>query len=266
MLRLFVVLLGISNSLTWADELKLGIGAFGMSLPSYPGSDERHNYFVPLPFVYYQSDQLSIDREGINRHLWEKGRWQFDISANAGLPVESEKNSARQGMADLDWRFELGPALKYYFRGQPSVDERTFAELYVRKAITTDFSHIDDAGWFAGFSFTHQQPLFESTNEKWLWTIELDVRMASDKAHQYYYGVTEQEALPERSAFEASGGYWGSQLSSGVVYKQGNWWMAGFARYQGLTGSQSESSPLLKQSHQWLIGLGVVWIFYDKEI
>src|SRR3990170_5031541 len=88
---------------------EFGFGFFALTSPDYRGSDESRGYLLPLPYIIYRGDFLKIDRSGIYGRLFETDRVHLDLSADAGVPVDSSKNSARQGMPSLDMVFEVGP-------------------------------------------------------------------------------------------------------------------------------------------------------------
>jgi len=66
--RLFA-LLATHGSFLVADELPLweaGIGAFGMLLPDYRGSDQSRGYAYPFPYLRYRGKLLRMDdRRGL---------------------------------------------------------------------------------------------------------------------------------------------------------------------------------------------------------
>ena len=60
-----------------ADELprwEVGLGAVGLSIPDYRGSDQQRGYLLPLPYVQYRGDIFRIDREGAHGDLFRSDR------------------------------------------------------------------------------------------------------------------------------------------------------------------------------------------------
>ena len=82
-------------------------------IPHYLGSDQSEQYALPVPYIRYQSDYLDIDRNSFTGYLWQQGNLHLDISAGVSIAVDSKDNTAREGLDDLDWVFELGPSLNY---------------------------------------------------------------------------------------------------------------------------------------------------------
>ncbi len=248
-------------------KLEIGIGAFAMHLPQYLGSDQTDSYVVPLPYVYYLDDDFKIDRNQFTGKLWQDNHFYLDLSASGGVKVNSGDNTAREDMPDLDWVFELGPSIKYYFSGDPQQGSYFYAELFTRKATATDFSSFTNVGWRYGPSVTYQK-LFSSVlinqgRGELEFTTRANVNFSDSRYINYYYGVTPQYQKLARQPYQSGGGYAGSDISIGLTYKVNDWWLGGFARYYYLSGAEYDASPLVKQQSNWSLGFGVAWIFYQ---
>ena len=76
----------ISNQSKW--EFGLGLGA--LSLPHYRGSDQRHEYFAPIPYVRYNGDRLKVDREGGRYYFYDSRKIKLDLNATFDFPVDSD--------------------------------------------------------------------------------------------------------------------------------------------------------------------------------
>ncbi len=256
------------TKVTRQATLEIGIGAFAMHLPQYLGSDQTDSYVVPLPYIYYLDDDFKIDRNQFTGKLWQDNHFYLDISASGGVKVNSEDNAARTDMPDLDWVFELGPSIKYYFSGDPQQSSYVYAEFFTRKATATDFSSFTDVGWRYGPSVTYQKAFSSAaiSQEKgeFEFTARANINFSDDKYINYYYGVDTQYQQTERQAYESNGGYAGSDISLGLTYKIKDWWLGGFARYYYLSGAEYDASPLVKQHSNWSLGFGVAWIFYQR--
>lgn len=249
-------------------KLEVGIGAFAMHLPQYLGSDQTDSYVVPLPYIYYLDDDVKIDRNQFTAKLWQENHFYLDISASGGVKVNSEDNAARTDMPDLDWVFELGPSIKYYFSGDPQQSSYFYAEFFTRKATATDFSSFTDVGWRYGPSITYQKGFsnagINQGNGEFEFTVRANANFSDDKSLNYYYGVSSQYQNSARPAYQSDGGYAGSDISIGLTYKVNDWWLGGFARYYYLSGAEYDTSPLVKQHSNWSLGFGLAWIFYQR--
>ena len=250
-------------------RLEVGIGAFAIHLPQYLGSDQTDSYIVPLPYIYYLDDDFKIDRNQFTGKLWQENHFYLDLSASGGVRVNSEDNTSREKMPDLDWVFELGPSIKYYFSGDPQQASYFYAELFTRKAVATDFNSFTNVGWRYGPSVTFQKSFSPDRFGAWLnqgefeFTTRLNVNFSDSRYLNYYYGVIPQYQQVARQSYQSDGGYAGSDISVGLSYKVNDWWLGGFARYYYLSGTEYEASPLVKQLSNWSLGFGISWIFYQ---
>jgi len=249
-------------------KLELGVGAFATQLPQYLGSDQSDSYLVPLPYIYYLDDNIKIDRNQFNGKLFQNKQLYLDLSASGGIKVNSEDNNARTDMPDLDWVFELGPSVKYYFSGSPQQNSFFYAEFFTRKATATDFHSITNAGWRYGPSSTYQKAFsladIDQGKGQFEFTTRININFSDDRYLNYYYGVPNQHSQLNRTAYNSNGGYAGSDISFGLTYRVDSWWFASFARYYNLSGAVFNESPLIKQNSNWSIGIGASWIFYAK--
>lgn len=250
------------------SKLEIGVGAFAMQLPQYVGSDQSDSYIVPLPYVYYLDENIKIDRNQFSGKLFQNNHFYIDLSASGGVKVNSEDNVARSDMPDLDWVFELGPSIKYYFSGSPQHKSFFYSEFFTRKATATDFHSITNAGWRYGPSITYQNAFsladIDLGRGEFEFTTRLNANFSDDRYLNYYYGVTEEDSQVNRDYYNSNGGYAGSDISFGLTYKIDKWWFAGFARYYNLSGAEHDDSPLVKQNSNWSMGFGIAWIFYSR--
>lgn len=244
-----------------ASELDLGVGVFGISTPHYLGSAQSQRLVVPMPYINYRSDRLEINRDRLSGLLWQRGPWYVDISLAASLAVDSKDNKARENMPDLGWIFELGPSLDYYLVGAPRDKHSLKLGMYTRKALSTDFSSIDDIGWRYGpnIKYKHQFSLLK--NEKLDLSVRLNMNFATKHYHEHFYGVEPPYTNHLRNEYKASSGYVGSDLSLGLSYNTTTFWYGGFLKYSLLHGSKNENSPLFRKKKNLALGIGFAWKF-----
>lgn len=243
-------------------ELGVGIGA--LTMPDYTGSDENLNYVFPIPYVVYNGEILKVDRQGVRGDLFQSDRVKFDISLNAGAPVESGENGARVGMPDLDPTFELGPSLQFLL--WRSEDRRHVWTLRfpVRAVVATDFEESHSAGW-------RFQPNVNYDAEDvgpgggWEWGIAVGPVWGSERYHDYYYEVAPQYATASRPAYDADGGYGGIRIGWALRKRFKKVWFGLFARYNYIGGAVFEDSPLVKRSHALVVGGGISYIFAQSD-
>jgi outer membrane scaffolding protein for murein synthesis (MipA/OmpV family) len=242
---------------------ELGAGATGLRLPDYRGSDESRSYVFPFPFFVYRGKVLRADREGLRGVLLESERVELDLSLAGSLPVDSDKNRARQGMPDLDPVLEIGPKLNLtLWRDRPK-DRRLDLRFAVRGVIATDLRHTQDAGYVL-----HPHLYYDFRPDlggKWDASAQLGPLYGSRRNHQYYYGVDPQFATPERPAYAAGGGYSGLAAAGSLRRRFRGFWVGAFARYDALQGAAFEASPLVKRSRSFAAGVAFAWVFAESK-
>ena len=246
-------------------KLEIGAGIFTTQLPHYPGADQKKTYVLPMPYIFFESENFELERNRLTGFMWNSGNWHLDLSAGAGIKVNSDDNEARVGMPDLDWVFELGPSLKYYLQGSPKSPQHLVTEIFTRKAIATDFSSIGNVGWRYGPAISYQQQFMVDGVNRLALNIRVVANFSDKRYLDYYYGVNTQYASDTRPEFHNKGGYAGSDLSLGLTYKTRSIWTGGYLRYYQLSDAQQVDSPLFFNTQGWSFGLGIVWIFYHKK-
>ena len=86
-------------------------------------------------------------RTSISGQIFKTDRILLDLSGYGSVPVNSDDNSARTGMPDLDPTFELGPALKIKLWYEKEYKTKIDLTLPVRAFFSTDFSSVRHEGW-----------------------------------------------------------------------------------------------------------------------
>lgn len=241
-------------------ELEAGFGMSVVNVPHYVGSDEAEQYVLPFPYIRYRSDKLTIDRNLIQGNLWQSGNWSLELSLGGAVKVDSDKSQARQGMDDLDFIIEAGPALHYYFLGDRTQGNALFLSLPIRAAISTDFTQAS----YRGFTIS---PRVVWRREYWLNGYEVrpqlafGIRNASDHYHDYIYGVEPEFASEQRTTFDGKHGYGGWQMGYSTAVLWSGWLAAGFMRYVNIDGASFEDSSLVKTQSSFMAGLALAYLF-----
>ena len=245
-------------------EWEFGLGATGFTFPDYRGSDESRGYLLPFPYVIYRGDFLRVDRQGVRGVFFETDRVEFDVSISGTPPVDSSKNRARAGMPDLDPTFEIGPRMNIVLVRNPDRSKALSFRLPVRAVIATDLSYADSQGWTAYPNLTYDaRPHF--LEGRWRLGLQAGMLYATTHYHQYFYGVDEQFATPERPAFTAKGGYSGAAFSASLTRRFQKIWVGAFARYENLKGVAFESSPLMRRDYAFTAGVAFAYIFAESK-
>lgn len=240
-----------------APQWELGAGIVGLLLPDYRGSDEVRIYLLPVPYIIYRLEWLKADRTGIRSILLDRKEAEVNLSMSATPPVRSKNNRAREGMTDLKPMVEFGPSLDIHlWRGDGrrfKLDVRT----PVRAAFTVE-SHPRDAG--VSLSPTLNFDVAGFGGRPWQLGMLAGPIFATRRQHQYFYGVSESDARPDRPAFDAHGGYGGLQFLVALSRRFEKAWFGAYARYDTLRGAVFEDSPLVRRHYYVSAGFAIAWI------
>jgi outer membrane scaffolding protein for murein synthesis (MipA/OmpV family) len=234
-----------------------GIGAAGFSTPAYPGSADRSNRGLVLPFVIYRGKTFRADQNGVGARLLNTDKVEFDIGFSGSLPAHSDDVDARRGMPDLGTLVEFGPRVKYKFADLGDRGRVRF-ELPLRAVIEAR-SGLRRQGWTM-----EPRLVWEKRGEQARWTMEaqLGAVFGDRRINRYFYEVAPQYATADRPAYQADAGL--LLVRTGLF---GTWRMNpdvrmfGFVRYETYSGAANQDSPLMKKSTGTSAGLGFAWTF-----
>ncbi|MDH5632915.1 MAG: MipA/OmpV family protein [Gammaproteobacteria bacterium] len=247
---------------------EVGMGIGGLHMTDYEGSSETQSYAFPIPYLIYNGEFWKVSRQGVRRDVVRTDSFKFDVSGNVGPPVNSEDNTARVDMPDLDPTFEIGPSMELLLWN--SADKRHVWSLRMpaRAVFVTDFSDVEPAGWrlLPNINYdAHDLGRREPGAEGWHWGISVGPVWATEAYHDYYYEVDPIYATPTRPAYNARGGYSGIGVGFAVRKRYKNVWFGLFARYRNLAGAIFEDSPLVEQRDSLVVGGGLSFIFAQSD-
>lgn len=236
---------------------EIGIGMGGVYGPDYRGADEEQRHLLPFPYVLYQGERLTIDQEGARGQLFSSPRVTFYISAGAGLPADSEKNSARTGMPDLWPTGEIGPSLDLRLWQDDARRHVWSLRLPLRGVIATNLTDARDTGFVFAPHLDYRGAGMVAG--AWQTNLSFGPLFASERYHEYYYEVERAYATASRPAYEARGGYSGSRITVTLSRDYGRIWAGAFARYDRLAGAAFEDSPLVKRDESLMVGAAITY-------
>lgn len=246
--------------------LELGLGVSSLRFPHYPGSDEFHTVTLPFPYLTYYSKRVDIDGSSFRGRLWQSGNWSLDVSTGGSLAVDAEDNDAREGMEDLGWLAEVGPALRYtpaWSRMSPNWQYRI--SLPLRQAIEfKEDLDVEGQGWIVAPNIQVQRD-FLWTDHRWEFQARASVRYASREYNQHFHGVGQAFARPDRPAYRAEQGISAYTFSTGLGWRRQHWWIGGFIRYSDFSDSVVRDSPLIRDERQAYFGLSAAWIIGERR-
>jgi MipA family protein len=233
------------------------IGLFPSTFPAYRGSSDQQYYLLPFPFLVYRGEVFKADRHGLRALLFDSQRVELNISTNAAIPVNSDGDSRRDGMPDLDATVEIGPSLNILLT-PPARQDRLQLKLPVRLAVASDFSSVETVGWVFNPHLNLDSP---NILHGWNTGFDLGPLFATREYHDYYYRVKPRYARPDRPVYRPSGGYSGTMALASLSRRFDRYWVGAFVRYDYLRGAQFEDSPLVDTDHSLMAGVAVSWFF-----
>ena len=238
---------------------EFGLGLAALRLPDYRGSDHSSGYVLPLPYFVYRGEWLRADREGARAVLLDTQRFDVDVSLAAAAPARH--NAARDGMADLPARVELGPSVNVEFWRAADRSAKFELRMPLRAAYTLQRSP-RNVGWTLN---PHLNLDLRGVANGWDVGVQSGVVLGDRRFHNFLYGVAPSEATAQRPAFEARGGYAGWLALAGVSRRFDSVWVGAFVRYDNLSGAVVQASPLVKTDHNLTYGIAVSWIFSASD-
>lgn len=242
---------------------EIGAGLAVLDLPGYRGSDVRQTYVLPMPYLVYRGEVLRADRDGLRGLLFDSERLEINISLNGSLPVNSDDDPLRQGMEDLEPAGELGPSINYRLWQSADKRMRLTARAPVRTAITFA-PRPEQIGWL--FSPNLLLEIRDPAGHAgWNLGLQGGPYFNDRDYNATFYGVRPAEATQDRPAYNAAGGYSGTQFMLTLSRRFPQYWIGGFLRYDTLAGSVVEDSPLVSRSDAVSVGLALSWVFKESS-
>lgn len=253
-----IFILIIANPASAETVWKLGVGVGDITANSYPGSDETQNITSPIPYLKIKTEWFDLDNEGLHTNWFKNTRFRLDFSFDLGLPVDSNENTTRAGMPDLDPVGQVGPLLIYQLHDSKILKWQLHLPLSYAYAI--DGVDAKSIGWTSNpriyFNYLYGDTKFPLDI-----SVSLGTVYGSDDFHQYYYNVESPYVTAGRDSYSASEGTAGYRFNFSMTRRMDGYWLGLYLRYQDLSGSVFADSPLVKQQDYWFVAIGASWLF-----
>ena len=213
-----------------------------VSFGDYRGADTTHVYVLPVPyFVYRGRNFLQADRNGIRGLLFNQEWIELNIQRERDHARAPRMRRQGRRMPDLRSTIEIGPSVDLHLWHSNDSKVKFDVRLPIRTVFTVQSSprslgwlfapnasvDVKDVAGFAGWNFgALAGPLF-----------------AARRYDDYFYTVTTQYATPERAAYEASGGYAGTQVLAALSKRYPSFWVGAYVRHDSLGGAVFPVEP-----------------------
>jgi outer membrane protein len=235
---------------------EFGMGAGLLVFNDYRGASTTHVYPVPLPYIVYRGKFLEADHSGLRGKLFDEDRIELHLSVNGTTPVKSD--SARAGMPDLRSTLELGPSLSVHLWRSSERRLQLDLELPAREAFTVEASP-HSIGWFCAPHLNLDVAQL-SGPRGWKLGLLAGPLFAQRRYDDYFYSVAPQYAAPGRPAYEAPGGYAGTQMLASLTRRYPSYWVGAYLRHDSLGDASFAASPLVRRNSYWTGGVGFAWM------
>ncbi len=263
----------VDEEMNKADRLSKPLWEFGVlgavfSTPQYPASENNDTNFLASPYFVYRGDIFRVgDGSAVRAVAVEKDWIEIDLSIEASFNSNADDESARAGMPDLDYVFEIGPQVKLKLASYDFAGDTTgnlIFRIQARSAFSSDFSSIDHRGYVFHPELTYQMSRIWQQNDRL--TVNISPLWATEKLHDYFYQVDDEFETENRAAFDAKGGYLGANLSLGYSFNASD----SIRMFTGVSFNAHNSavnadSPLFFNKNTVSIGVGILWRLYESD-
>ncbi len=246
-------------------KLELGLGASGVFINDYPGSNQQHYVWLPIPYLVYRGNFLRADQNGDMRGVFlQNAEIDIDASASGSVPVNSNLDQAREGMPNLDWMGEVGPRLlvHIYRSSKYSLE----ASVPVRWVFSTDLTRIDDRGFdFNPEIYLRRRAWFDPHGTVLAYYGAL---WGTSQLTRYFYEVSPQYATADRPVYSAVPGYMYDYV--GFEYHHTSSPTSPLIMFVGvsesfLAGAANRLSPLMLSIENQEVIAGFIYDFYRSK-
>jgi len=247
---------------------EFGIGGGYFEGFDYPGSTDSNRRGFGLPFFVYRSKRFRLGGGGVSAVSIEEPRFKLDWSVAASLNSSNEENSARAGMEDLDFLFELGPQIVYRVIDRVSASGAEYRldwSTKLRGVVSTDFGSVTDRGVVFETSVAGRIRNFAGLNRVAL-IGGIRARVGSERLNDYFYEVPEAFVNSTRQAFDGRAGLIDIQTSIGIALRLPKRVRVFVAASTGFyEHSANRTSPLHRALRSTSTAIGIVWTIKQSE-
>ncbi len=243
-------------------------GAFGIYAPDYPASGNYSLNGLAFPNIQYRGDFLRLGGAAAARIVpVDSPRYEVGISLDASFGANSTDNPLREGMPDLGYLFEVGPEV--IIRGPRYETGRLSGKIDFALQARAVFSLDPDEG--VGYEGVVIEPVarYELTGllgEGSRIRASIGPIFATEDLHDYFYDVAPRFARAGRPAFDAEGGYLGTEANIGLSLPvTDRFRMFGGVGIGYYGGAANTDSPLFEDELNGYAFLGASFTLFQSE-
>ncbi|MEI6618632.1 MAG: MipA/OmpV family protein [Betaproteobacteria bacterium] len=259
------LLLLLSHS-AWAQSSnalplwEVGAVAVGVSQQAYPGSSERVQQALALPFFIYRGDVLRLDGGNAGLRAFKTPTWELDIGASGSLGSRASDTVARKGMADLGTLVEFGPRLRWNI-SRPAPADQWRLDLPLRGVFD-----LNSALAQRGIAFEPELSFSHRTLEGTSYSASVSGVWANQSMQSMFYSVAPSEVNATRSAYTAQAGLLSLRLAGSVSHLLNpDLRLIFYGRVDSVNGSANQASPLVQQNTGASMGMVLSYTWKQSE-
>lgn len=233
-----------------------GVGAVGGSFESWPASSERTALALVVPWFVYRGEVLRVQDGSVTARVVDLRRLVLDLGVDAAPAPRDRDGGVREGMPKLGWMLEAGPRLRWRLDDPDSLDERWFASVAARAALSVRGGARPRGGVVSpSLDYLNRQAM----GGRFTLSASLAAEFATSSYARYYYDVPEAYATATRPAYAARAGYLGTRLYASMQYRIDRTFSVYAFLDGGLyRGAANEDSPLAGRERGVSAGIGVI--------
>ena len=239
---------------------ELGAVAVGVSQQAYPGSAERVQQALALPFFIYRGEVLRLDGGNAGLRAFKTPTWELDIGASGSLGSRASDTVARKGMADLGTLVEFGPRLRWNI-SRPKPADQWRLDLPLRGVFD-----LNSALAQRGLAFEPELSFSHRSREGTSYSASVSGVWADQSMQSMFYSVAPTEVTATRSAYTAQAGLLSLRLAGSVSHLiNPDLRLFFYGRVDSVNGAANQASPLVQQNTGASMGLVLSYTWKQSE-
>ena len=235
-----------------------GLVAIGATQAAYPGSAERVNRGIVLPWALYRGRIFRAEGGNVGVRAARSEQAELDIGFAASFGSSGSGRGVRSGLEPIGNLVEFGPRLRW--RLGEVAGGRLGASLPLRGVFD-----ISNGFGYRGLAFEPAlawRTRAAGTNV----VLSAGLLVGDRRLNDTFYGVPAALATATRPAHEARAGLIATRLGLTLTRRLAeDWTLFGFVRSDHLGGAANRASPLVERRNTQALGIGLSWTFARSE-
>jgi len=253
-------------AVSYGTQPFFGVNAFKFT--NAQGTSKFGRYrIVPESGPAYVSDEEAATRppnalaDNLRSSL-EKGPVKFRLLVQVAAADDSITDATKV-WPDSRPTVELGPSFELHVLRSDDARIKLDFRMPLRAAFT-----VESSPRMIGWTFTPRLNLDIADPlgfAGWKLGLLAGPLFADRRYDDYFYTVAPQYATTLRPAYQAVGGYAGTQTTVALSKRFPHFWVGAYVRYDTLSGAAFIDSPLVQSRSYWAGGVGISWMIHRSS-